>query len=144
MGIRDEGWRRGDKKRERGKKFRVCWALQRPCSLAATAPLLESPKQSSSSHKEHSFSPETVWVGTPPVYLSACLLRCMLSSQQPPAPVYLSQAFVCCSVLDELIFHVKPVMHSLFFFFFSFPQVCVKGMEAEKEGVSWGILCLFT
>lgn len=56
------------------------------------------------SSPEHSFSSETVWVGTPPVYLSACLLRCMLSSQQPPAPVYMSQAFVYWSVLDGLLF----------------------------------------
>ncbi|KAK5607241.1 hypothetical protein CRENBAI_003430 [Crenichthys baileyi] len=79
MGIRDEGWRRGDKKRERGKKFRFV-------------------TNRSAGH----FSDHAAWL---------------------PPPHYWTHR-------NRAAHHTK---------------VCVKDMEAEKEeGVSWGILCLFT
>lgn len=65
-------------------------------------------------HQKQGFASETVWVGMPPVCLSVsrsvCLL--LLSSRQPPAPVYMSQAFVYCSVVDGSSFHVAPVVCS--------------------------------
>ena len=54
------------------------------------------------------------WACRLSVCLSLCLSVCLLllSSRQPPAPVYMSQAFVYCSVVDGSSFHVAPVVRS--------------------------------
>lgn len=80
---------------------------------------------------------------------AACLLRCMLSSQQPPAqplPGLHEPGFcvlVCCGWASSI--HVKPVVHSSLFFFhpqssFFFPwwgrlDCCISCSSSEQKGI---------
>lgn len=89
-----------------------------------------------SSSTEHSFSSETVWVGTPPVYLSACLLRCMLCSQQPPnpPPPQSTWARVLCAALDRLFCFMSSPSRTLHFFH---PQMQYRSAKFDCVFLAW-------